>query len=166
MSAVFVDLCCLANGEWVAWRYPHPLGTRKSVQVRLSLPLEVCADGSWVLSGWPKERFEAAIAPEIRNDNNHLGNIASLLEVLCENGTLRDDVVPMPGTSCRISCENQRLFSLLRLEVRLALLRKRIANAPAASVAGILHQQGESELAVRFLEHCPRELLSAAFVPL
>lgn len=173
MTPKFVDLCRLTDGCWFV-RCCHSAAGISDVQVEhVVLPIEVCSDGSWLVSGWPVIRF-AAIFGFSPSDvpPRQFELVARYLHLLRINGCL-PDIGHDGGEIVPIAEEYARRFEPILDLVKNAncsdsdtCLRSRIQHAPNTSLAGILCQNGEADLVFRFLEHCPQDVLPLAFVPL
>ena len=178
MTPRLADLICLQDGSWelcraYAWEREGGIDEDHAL---LRLPLELCADGTWTLSGLKDRKLRAVfgcsekpipdIMPSYINAQLHR---LSEKQVLNEN-SWPDDAYPMriSGRGCRALDEMKSSitdFVHALSESDMSLI-ERIDESSPLSLAGLLRDAGESDLAQRFLQNCPENLLPLAMIPL
>ena len=164
MKSHFIDLRCPGEGRWEIRRADPNV----SIDDIPFIPLEVCPDGSWCVSGIPRQRFEKAFDPAIRDDKSLFSDINEMLGLLRAAGVLHNEMIPAEQIA-RLNVDHHApLFDRILHVIELARtpLMTRIDTAPATSLAGILRERGEQDAALRFLRGCGRSDLKAAFAPL
>ena len=173
MKRLLVDLCRLPDGHWVVRRYCFVAGATDLQTQHVVLPLEICSDGAWVVSGLLAIRFAAIFGFSPSDvDMRQFERIAMYLNALHINGYLPDighdgaDIVPVAEEHAPLLDPLVALVKSACCQYFDVRLRDQISHAPSTSLAGGLCQQGEMELAFKFLQHCPRDLLPLALVPL
>ena len=178
MTPRLADLICLADGSWEICRtYACEQNSGdEDERTLLRLPLELCADGTWTLSGLDDRKFREVfgefekpipdVIPEYINAQLHR---LSGMRILNEHSWPNDAYpVRISGRGCRVLDEIR--FSITDLIHALSEpdrgLLERIDESSPTSIFGLLRDAGESDLAHRFLKGCPETLLPLAEIPL
>ena len=178
MKPKLVDLICLRDGSWelcrvYAWEQDSCNEDETEI---LRLPLELNADGTWTLSGLNKRKLLAVFGNDEKNiPEVMLRYINGLLHELFEEGFLHDGLWPKDANPKQIVSKD--CFALDEMKASIAdfvhalsesdaNLLERIDEASPTSIAGLLRDAGESDLAYRFLQDCPENLLPLAEIPL